>query len=34
MTGVNLGCVDEVKVEDLKDITFFDGLNHPMDQKS
>ena len=34
MTGFNLGCVDEVKVEDLKDITFFDGLNHPMDQKS
>jgi hypothetical protein len=33
MTGFNLGCVDEVKVEDLKDITFFDGLNHPMDKK-
>ena len=33
MTGFNLGCVDEVKVEDLKDIAFFDGLNHPMDKK-
>ena len=33
MTGFNLGCVDEVKVEDLKDVAFFDGLNHPMDQK-
>ena len=33
MTGFNLGCVDEVKEEDLKDIVFFDGLNHPMDQK-
>ena len=30
---INLGCVDEVKVEDLKDIVFFDGLNHPMDKK-
>ena len=33
MRGFNLGCVDEVKVEDLKDIAFFDGLNHPMDKK-
>ena len=33
MTGFNLGCVDEVNVEDLKDIAFFDGKNHPMDQK-
>ena len=33
MTGFNLGCVDEVKVEDLKEVTFFDGLNHPMDQE-
>ena len=33
MTGFNLGCADEVKVEDLKDIAFFDGLNHPMDKK-
>ena len=33
MTGFNLGCVDEVKVEDLKDVAFFDGLNHPMDQE-
>ena len=33
MTGVNLGCVDEVDVADLKDITLIDGQNHPMDQK-
>ena len=33
MTGINLGCVDEIKVEDLDNIIFFDGLNHPMDQK-
>ena len=33
MTGFNLGCVDEVNVDDLKDVVFFDGLNHPMDQK-
>jgi hypothetical protein len=33
MTGFNLGCVDEVNVEDLKEIAFFDGKNHPMDQK-
>ena len=25
MTGFNLGCVDEVNVDDLKDIAFFDG---------
>jgi len=28
-----LGCVDEVKVEDIKEIAQFDGLNHPMDQE-
>ena len=33
MTGFNLGCVDEVKVEDLKEVASFDGLNHPMDQE-
>ena len=33
MTGFNLGCVDEVKVEDLKEVANFDGLNHPMDQE-
>ena len=33
MTGFNLGCVDEVRVEDLKNVVFFDGLNHPLDQK-
>ena len=33
MTGFNLGCVDEVKAEDIKDVAQFDGLNHPMDQK-
>ena len=33
MTGFNMGCVDEVKVEDLKEVAYFDGLNHPMDQE-
>ena len=33
MTGFNLGCVDEVKVEELKEVAYFDGLNHPMDQE-
>ena len=33
MTGFNLGCVDEVKAEDIKNVAQFDGLNHPMDQK-
>ena len=33
MTGFNLGCVDEIKVEDIKEIAQFDGLNHPMDQE-
>ena len=33
MTGFNLGCVDEVNVEDIKEIVQFDGLNHPMDQE-
>ncbi len=33
MTGFNLGCVDEVNADDLKEIAFFDGKNHPMDQK-
>ena len=28
-----MGCVDEVKVEDLEEVVFFDGLNHPMDQE-
>ena len=34
MTGFNLGCVDEVDVANLKDITLIDGQNHPMDQKN
>ena len=33
MTGFNLGCVDEVNIDDIKEIAFFDGKNHPMDQK-
>ena len=33
MTGFNLGCIDEVDVANLKDITLIDGQNHPMDQK-
>ena len=33
ITNFNLGCVDEVKVEDLEEVAYFDGLNHPMDQE-
>jgi hypothetical protein len=33
MTGFNLGCVDEVDLASLTDITLIDGQNHPMDQK-
>ena len=33
ITGFNLGCVDEVKIEDLEEVAYFDGLNHPMDQE-
>lgn len=33
MTGFNLGCVDDVDVMNLKDVTLIDGHNHPLDQK-
>ena len=33
MTGFNLGCVDEVDVASLKDITLIDGQNHPLDKR-
>tara|TARA_B110001450_G_C17393093_1_gene388512 strand:- start:202 stop:564 length:363 start_codon:yes stop_codon:yes gene_type:complete len=33
MTGVNLGCIDEMNIFDLKDIALNDGQNHPLDKK-
>jgi hypothetical protein len=33
MTGINLGCIDEINIFDLKDITVNDGQNHPLDKK-
>ena len=33
MTGFNLGCVDEVNADDVKDVVFFDSKNHPLDNK-
>ena len=33
MTGFNLGCLDEIDVSQLKDITVIDGHNHPLDNK-
>ncbi len=33
MTGINLGCIDDIDTTKLKDVAFFDGINHPLDQK-
>ena len=33
MTGFNLGCLDELDIFQLKDITVNDGHNHPLDKK-
>ena len=32
LTGFNLGCIDEVNIFELKDISVNDGLNHPLDK--
>ena len=33
MIGINLGCVDEINIFDLKNVTVNDGQNHPLDKK-
>ena len=33
LTGFNLGCVDEIDISELKNITLADGQNHPLDNK-
>ena len=33
MTGFNLGCIDEIDIFKLKDISVNDGKNHPLDKK-
>ena len=33
MTGINLGCVDEINTFKLENIVVNDGQNHPLDKK-
>ena len=33
MTGFNVGCIDEVDVFQLDEISINDGKNHPLDKK-
>ena len=33
MTGFNIGCIDEINIFGLKDISINDGQNHPLDKK-
>ena len=33
MTGVNLGCIDDINISKIKNILINDGLNHPLDKK-
>jgi hypothetical protein len=33
MTGINLGCIDEIETLDFKNVTVNDGRNHPLDKK-
>ncbi len=33
MTGFNLGCIDEIDIFKLENISLNDGLNHPLDKK-
>ena len=33
MTGINLGCIDEIDTFNLRDIKINDGNNHPLDKK-
>ena len=33
MTGFNVGCIDDIDVFKLENVSVNDGLNHPLDQK-
>ena len=33
MTGFNVGCIDDIDIFELKDVTINDGHNHPLDKK-
>ena len=33
MTGFNIGCVDEIDIFKIEDISINDGKNHPLDKK-
>ena len=33
ITGVNLGCIDDINTSEIKNISINDGLNHPLDKK-
>ena len=33
MTGFNVGCIDEVDIFQLDEISINDGKNHPLDKK-
>ena len=33
LTGFNLGCIDEIDIFDLKNISLNEGRNHPLDKK-
>ena len=33
MTGFNIGCIDEINIFKLNNVSLNDGLNHPLDKK-
>ncbi len=34
MTGFNLGCIDDIDIFELKNISILNGKNHPLDKKN
>ena len=33
LTGINIGCLDEIDTFKIKDVSIIDGQNHPLDKK-
>ena len=33
LTGINIGCLDEIDTNKIKDVSIIDGQNHPLDKK-
>jgi hypothetical protein len=33
MTGFNVGCVDDINIFELENVSINDGKNHPLDKK-